>query len=220
MKVSKSIFRAYDIRGVVGRDLSNQSIYLIGLALGEILNQRQVHICGLGRDMRDSSLEFSRIFKSALQEKNIVVKDYGEVPTPVLYFGAFSLEGQTGVMITGSHNPPEYNWLKIMINSLPFWGNDLQLLYERIESNDFCFKTIYEMKNDDTTPIIDSYKNAVIAKQNLSRPLRVGVDGGNGILGPLHVPYMRLWAVKCLIFSANLMGVSPITIPIHLTQKI
>ena len=89
MKVSKSIFRAYDIRGVVGRDLSNESIYLIGLALGEILNQRQVHICGLGRDMRDSSLEFSRIFKSALQEKNIVVKDYGEGSDARLIFWSF-----------------------------------------------------------------------------------------------------------------------------------
>ena len=86
MKVSKSIFRAYDIRGVVGRDLSSESIYLIGLALGEILRQRKVNICGLGRDMRDSSLEFSRTLKSALQERNIVVKDYGEIPTPVLYF--------------------------------------------------------------------------------------------------------------------------------------
>ena len=166
MKVSKSIFRAYDIRGVVGRDLSNQSIYLIGLALGEILNQRQVHICGLGRDMRDSSLEFSRIFKSALQEKNIVVKDYGEVPTPVLYFGAFSQEGQTGVMITGSHNPPEYNGLKIMIKSLPFWGDDIQLLYKRIESDNFYFTTMKAIKNHDNTPILDSYKNAVMAKQN------------------------------------------------------
>ena len=141
MKVSKSIFRAYDIRGVVGRDLSSESIYLIGLALGEILSQRKVNICGLGRDMRDSSLEFSRTLKSALQERNIVVKDYGEIPTPVLYFGAFSQEGQTGVMITGSHNPPEYNGLKIMIKALPFWGDDLKLLYKRIESNDICFKT-------------------------------------------------------------------------------
>ncbi|GIR48884.1 MAG: hypothetical protein CM15mP58_09810 [Burkholderiaceae bacterium] len=76
------------------------------MALGEILSQRKVNICSLGRDMRDSSLEFSRAFKSALQERNIVVKDYGEIPTPVLHmFGAFSQEGQTGVMITGSHNP-------------------------------------------------------------------------------------------------------------------
>ena len=121
MKVPRSIFRAYDIRGVVGRDLSNQSIYLIGLALGEILNQRQVHICGLGRDMRDSSLEFSRIFKSALQEKNIVVKDYGEVPTPSYILELFS--GRTnGVMITGSHNPPEYNGLKIMIKAYLLGG--------------------------------------------------------------------------------------------------
>ena len=185
MKVSKSIFRAYDIRGVVGRDLSNQSIYLIGLALGEILNQRQVRICGLGRDMRDSSLEFSRIFKSALQEKNIVVKDYGEIPTPVLYFGAFSQKGQTGVMITGSHNPPEYNGLKIMIKSLPFWGDDIQLLYKRIESGSFNFKTMKATKNHPNTPIIDCYKKAVMANQNLSRPLRVGVDAGNGVAGPI-----------------------------------
>ena len=199
MKVSRSIFRAYDIRGVVGRDLSNQSIYLIGLALGEILNQRQVHICGLGRDMRDSSLEFSRIFRSALQEKNIVVKDYGEVPTPVLYFGAFSQEGQTGVMITGSHNPPEYNGLKIMIKSLPFWGDEIQLLYKRIESDDFYFKTMKAVKNHDKTPILDCYKNAVMSKQNLSRPLRVGVDGGNGVAGPIACSIYE--AMGCEVFK-------------------
>jgi len=199
MKVSRSIFRAYDIRGVVGRDLSNESIYLIGLALGEILNQRQVHICGLGRDMRGSSLEFSRTFKSALQERNIVVKDYGEVPTPVLYFGAFSQEGQTGVMITGSHNPSEYNGLKIMIKSLPFWGDDLQLLYERIESDDFYFKTINATKNHSYASIIDSYKNAVLAKQNLSRPLRVGVDAGNGIAGLIACSIYE--AMGCEVFK-------------------
>jgi len=199
MKVSRSIFRAYDIRGLVGRDLSNESIYLIGLALGKILNQREVHICGLGRDMRGSSLEFSRTFKSALQERNIVVKDYGEVPTPVLYYGAFSQEGQTGVMITGSHNPSEYNGLKIMIKSLPFWGDDLQLLYERIESGNFHFKTINTIKNKGNTSIIDCYKKAVIAKQNLSRPLRVGVDGGNGIAGPIACSIYE--AMGCDVFN-------------------
>ncbi|MDA9689075.1 phosphomannomutase/phosphoglucomutase [Betaproteobacteria bacterium] len=199
MKISKSIFRAYDIRGVVGRDLSNESIYLIGLALGEILNQRKVQICGLGRDMRDSSLEFSSIFKSALQERNIIVKDYGEVPTPVLYFGSFFQEGQTGVMITGSHNPPEYNGLKIMIKSLPFWGDDLQLLYKKIESDNFYFKTIKASKDHGNTPIIDSYKNAVLAKQNLSRSLRVGVDAGNGIAGPIACSIYE--AMGCQVFS-------------------
>ena len=199
MKVSKSIFRAYDIRGVVGRDLSNESIYLIGSALGDILNEHQVHICGLGRDMRVSSLEFSGIFKSALQEKNIVVKDYGEVPTPVLYFGAFSQEGQTGVMITGSHNPPEYNGLKIMIKGLPFWGDDLQSLHKKIESDCFRFKTISVMTNRDNVSIIDSYKNAVMTKQKLSRPLRVGVDAGNGIAGPIACSIYE--AMGCDIFK-------------------
>ncbi len=199
MKVSKSIFRAYDIRGVVGRDLSSESIYLIGLALGEILSQRKVNICGLGRDMRASSLELSRTFKSALQERNIVVKDYGEIPTPVLYFGAFSQEGQTGVMITGSHNPPEYNGLKIMIKALPFWGDDLQLLYKRIESSDVCFKTTNTMKNHDNTSIIDHYKNAVMAKQNLNRPLRVGLDAGNGIAGPIASSIYE--AMGCEVFN-------------------
>ena len=199
MKVSRSIFRAYDIRGIVGRDLSNESIYLIGLGLGEVLNQLKVCICGLGRDMRDSSLEFSMTFKSALQARNIVVKDYGEVPTPVLYFGAFSQEGQTGVMITGSHNPPEYNGLKIMINGLPFWGDDLQLLHKRIESEGFSFKSTNSMRNHDTTSIIDRYKNAVMAKQNLSRTLRVGVDAGNGIAGPIACSIYE--AMGCEVFN-------------------
>ena len=168
MKILKSIFRAYDIRGVVGEGLSNRSIYAIGLELAEVFREKKVNICGLGRDMRVSSFVFSRVLRSALENKGIIVEDFGEVPTPVLYYGSFCLEKKTGVMITGSHNPPEYNGLKIMINGLPFWGQELQLLYKRIISNDCQYKEVDTKEYQKNSFKADSYKKTVLKKHKLA----------------------------------------------------
>ncbi len=199
MNISKSIFRAYDIRGLVGNDLSNQSIYIIGLVLGDIMVERQVSICGIGRDMRSSSKGFSLALRSALEEKGILINDYGEIPTPVLYFGAFCQEGKTGVMITGSHNPPDYNGLKIVINGLPFWGDDLQLLYKRIIPGQFHFKKINEIKCHNHTFIEDLYKRNVIEKHKLKRSLKIGIDAGNGIAGPIACSIYK--TMGCEVFK-------------------
>ena len=186
MKISRSIFRAYDIRGTVGKELSEAAVRMIALGLAAEMKNKDVRVCALGRDMRSSSHSFSVVIKKALSESGLMVKDCGEVPTPVLYYCARHQKGESGIMITGSHNPPEYNGLKIVLKGAPFWGNDLQLLYKKISTNDIDLTV---SKNDtgsiENTKVDRHYANKIIQQNILRRPLSIAVDAGNGIAGPL-----------------------------------
>ena len=186
MKISKSIFRAYDIRGTVGKELSETAVRMIALGLAVEMKKKDVRVCALGRDMRSSSHSFSEIIKKSLSESGLKVKDCGEVPTPVLYYCAKHEEGESGIMITGSHNPPEYNGLKIVLKGAPFWGNDLQVLYKKISTD--CINLSVPDNNCGSIEIIKvdrDYAKKVIRQNVLRKPLRIAVDAGNGIAGPI-----------------------------------
>ena len=112
-KINSQIFREYDIRGIVGKDLTPQTVELIGKAIGTYFIRQGRKKLTLGRDMRSSSTEFRDILTNALNATGCDVIDIGLVPTPLAYFSLHHLKPDGGVMITGSHNPPEFNGFKI-----------------------------------------------------------------------------------------------------------
>ena len=172
----KSIFKAYDIRGVVGKTLTDNTVIKIGQSIGsEALSHNQKEIC-VGYDGRLSSPHLLSLLTKGLVATGINVINIGLVTTPMLYFSTHNLSTKSGVMITGSHNPPEYNGFKIMINDKTLSTEDIEDLYNRIINKDYV-----EGKGKISTTNIKLHYIKEISKSiNLSRPLRVAIDCGNG----------------------------------------
>jgi phosphomannomutase/phosphoglucomutase len=178
-KVEPSIFRAYDIRGKLGQELSNDVVYTIARAIASqatALGERQIVIA---RDGRISGPQLSQALSAGLVEGGLTVIDLGAVPTPVLYFATHRLDAQSGVMLTGSHNPPEYNGLKIVLQGETLATDAIQALYARIASGDFSRRPGQYLQHD----IVDDYINTITSDVKLARPLKIVVDCGNGIAG-------------------------------------
>jgi len=185
--VDRSIFRAYDIRGVVNRTLTEGAVKLIGRAIGSEALQRGRRTVIVGRDGRLSGPALSRALIDGLMETGCEVKDIGCVPTPVLYFAAHYLDTQTGVIVTGSHNPPDYNGLKIMIDGETLSGESIQQLRERIESENF----ISGKGNVEAINVVPDYIERIRGDVSVARPLKVVVDCGNGVAGNVVPQLLR-----------------------------
>ena len=178
MNVDASIFRAYDIRGVVATALRPEIVQLIGKALGTLYPLcRQVVV---GRDGRLSSKELSTSLIAGLRATGVDVIDIGEVPTPVLYYATHALSTGSGVMVTGSHNPPEYNGIKMVMAEKTLYGDMIQSIYDCIVQNEFTNGNgKVEIKN-----LLDDYVEYISQEITLKRPLKVAIDCGNGVAGP------------------------------------
>ena len=174
--IDQSIFRAYDIRGIVGETLTPEIVYSIGLAIGsEAYAQNQTAIT-VGRDGRLSGEELVEPLIEALVATGLRVIDIGQVPTPVLYFSTYFLSTGSGVMLTGSHNPANYNGLKIMLNKATLMSESILGLYQRIQNSDFHFGS----GTIEHASIVEDYVARVVGDINLKRPLKIVVDAGNG----------------------------------------
>jgi len=132
-KITASIFKAYDIRGIVKTDLTADTVRQIGQAFASESLEQNCKTVVIARDGRLSSPELSNALSEGLRSAGCDVIDVGMVPTPVLYFATHHLKTGTGIMITGSHKPPEYNGLKMLIAGNPFFGDSIQQLRQRIE---------------------------------------------------------------------------------------
>ncbi len=177
--LSQHIFREYDIRGVVGKDLTPTLAESIGRAFGSQVRQdltKEQPTVALGRDNRKSSLQLQDGISKGLVAAGVRVLDVGLVPTPALYFAAHHLAADAALQVTGSHNPPEYNGFKMLTAAGPFFGNSIQNLRERIESG-----RLSEGRGERVAkPILDDYMADVAARFELPRPVSVVVDCGNG----------------------------------------
>jgi len=179
MDVSPSIFKAYDIRGIVEQDLTPETVKLIGLAIGsESIAQGERGVV-VGRDGRLSGPDLIKSLKTGLKQSGCHVVDIGMVPTPLVYFATYTKAATSGVMITGSHNPPEYNGFKIMIAGETLSGDRIQALYQRIQNQDFQSGHGTSTRVD----IEDDYIDRVKADIKLSKPLKIVIDCGNGVAG-------------------------------------
>ncbi|WP_374439453.1 phosphomannomutase/phosphoglucomutase [Pseudomonas panipatensis] len=174
-----SIFRAYDIRGVVGDTLTAETAYWVGRAIGSESLARGEPCVSVGRDGRLSGPELVQQLIQGLLDCGCQVTDIGMVPTPVLYYAANVLEGKSGVMLTGSHNPPNYNGFKIVVAGETLANEQIQALRQRIENNDLASGVGSVQQVD----ILPRYFQQIRDDIALAKPLKVVVDCGNGVAG-------------------------------------
>jgi phosphomannomutase/phosphoglucomutase len=176
---SAEIFKAYDIRGIVGKTLTVASTEAIGRAIGSEALARGRSTVVIGRDGRLSGPELAAALARGLQASGVNVIDVGQVATPMLYFAAHELDTLSGVMVTGSHNPPEYNGLKMMLAGDTLAGDAIQALRQRILDNKLSSgKGSYR-----TQDIRAAYLARITDSIKLARPMHIAVDCGNGIAG-------------------------------------
>ena len=179
--VSKSIFKAYDIRGIVNEDLTIETVVLIGKAIGSESIERGERGIVVGRDGRTSGPDLMNALVEGIKSTGCHVVKIGMIPTPVLYYATYSKGASSGVMITGSHNPPNYNGFKMMIAGETLSGERILNLYERINNQNF-----HQGQGTSTTiDIQEDYLNRVTSDVSIKRPLKIVIDCGNGVAGHL-----------------------------------
>ncbi|MFQ5449673.1 MAG: phosphomannomutase/phosphoglucomutase [Nitrospinaceae bacterium] len=185
--INPEIFREYDIRGVVGRDLTPETVELIGKAIGTHVKRHGGKIFTLGRDMRKSSIEFRDALAKGLLSTGCDVIDIGMVPTPVLYFSLHHLKPDGGVMITGSHNPQNFNGFKICQGRQSLYGEKIRQLRDLIEKGDFeSGQGRMEQRE-----VLEAYVENMRSIIKIARPVKVVVDGGNGCFGIIGPQILR-----------------------------
>ncbi len=186
---SPEIFKAYDIRGIVGKTLTPEAVENIGHAIGSEAVARKQKEVAIGRDGRASGPDLSAALARGLRASGVDVIDVGMVATPMLYFAAYQLNTLSGVMVTGSHNPPEYNGLKMMLGGDTLAGDAIQALRSRIERGDLARGNGGYRTHD----IREAYLSRIESDVKLARPIQIAVDCGNGVAGAF-VPelYRRL----------------------------
>ncbi len=182
MRIDPVIFRQYDIRGTVGADLTTDVARAVGVAMGSEAAQRlaRTPVLAVGRDNRPSGEALEKALIEGLLAAGAQVRDVGLLPTPTLYFAIHHLAADGGVQVTGSHNPPEMNGFKMVLGGLPFAGDDIQGLRERIVADRFASGRGAVTTHD----VLDAYGAEIDARiGRLARPLSVVVDCGNGMPG-------------------------------------
>ena len=189
VKLPAEIFRAYDVRGVVGKSLTADVVRQIGRAIGAEAKARAQQTVVVGRDGRNSGPELQDALIEGLRGSGRDVIDVGRVPTPVLYFATHYLNTGSGVMVTGSHNPAPYNGLKIMLAGDTLFGDDIQRLRQRVESGEL-------VKGDGSLQrmeVVDEYVRRVCEDipVALGNSFRVVVDCGNGVAGEVAPKLLR-----------------------------
>ncbi len=173
------IFKAYDIRGIVGKTLTAEIVEAIGHAIGsEAIARKQSEIV-IGRDGRLSGPELAEALARGIQKSGINVIDLGMVATPMTYYGAYQLHANSAVMVTGSHNPPDYNGLKMVLGGETLSGESIQGLRMRIEQGNFSHGNGLYRQHD----IAGEYIRRIADDIRLARPMKIIVDCGNGVPG-------------------------------------
>ncbi len=205
--LTRTIFRAYDIRGDVHNELTPNVVYAIGLAVGsEVIESKEESII-LGQDGRLSSPKVAQAVSQGLKECGVNIIDIGAVPTPLLYFATHVLKTSSGIMITGSHNPSDDNGLKIILNGTILSEDKIIGLYDRIKAKNFSYSKKHgETKN---LEIINSYSSEVLKRIKLKRKLRVVVDCGNGIVGKVFPDLARKLGCEVIELYCDVDGTFP-----------
>ncbi len=188
--MNPEIFREYDIRGIVGKDLTVEGVETLGRGIGTYIGRRYKGEVVVGNDVRLSSDDFAAALMRGLNSTGLSCVLIGMVPTPVLYY-AVTRGGEdsfaAGIMITGSHNPPEFNGFKVCHGTTPIFGSEIQEIRKLIDKGDFENGAGKIRKMDPTGDYIDE----IAAGIELKRPVKIAVDCGNGVAGPVAIPLLR-----------------------------
>ena len=208
INISPVIFRAYDIRGVVGETLSASVVRDIGIAIGSEAYERRQQNIVVARDGRESSPELSKALVRGLQISGSQVIDIGMVPTPVLYFATHYLQTGSGVMLTGSHNAPEYNGLKIVLGGESLSGDAITSIRDRVVKRCFVDRKKGAVRNED---ISAAYVRRIIDDVSVAqdRVFKVVVDCGNGVTGQLAPQIYRAMGHEVIELYCDVDGRFP-----------
>ena len=179
MNIPKEIFKAYDIRGIVGKTLTPEIVEAIGHAIGSEAKARKQTQIVIGYDGRLSGPDLAAALARGIQKSGIDVVDIGMVATPMVYFAAHHLGTHCGVMVTGSHNPPDYNGLKMVLAGETLSGDAIQGLRQRIETGDLATGNGSYVRQD----IAQAYIDRITSDTRLARPMSIAIDAGNGVAG-------------------------------------
>ena len=184
------IFKAYDIRGIVDKTLTVEAVRLIGQALGSEASDHGIAAIAVGRDGRLSGPALSAALADGIMQAGVDVIDIGCVPTPVSYFAAHELGTSSCVSVTGSHNPPDYNGLKMVLAGQTLYGEMIQDLRRRIASADFSHGTGGRgtLRKAD---VLAAYLDRIVGDVKLARPMKIVIDCGNGVAGAIAPELFR-----------------------------
>ncbi|MEK6590986.1 MAG: phosphomannomutase/phosphoglucomutase [Nitrospinota bacterium] len=199
------IFREYDIRGTVGKDLTADVVRDIGRGYGTMMRNLSKRHVTVGRDNRLSSKGFRDALAEGILSTGINITELGLIPTPLLYFSLFHLDVDGGVQITGSHNPPEFNGLKLAVGKTTIHGKEIQHVREIIESGRLSNGEGKREEYDIITP----YVNMVKSKIKLNKKLKVVIDGGNGTSGLIAPKLLRDLGCEVIELYCDLDGNFP-----------
>lgn len=202
-----TIFKAYDIRGIVDETLTEEVVEKIGRVLGSLaLRQGCKKFC-VGRDGRVSGQRLATALIKGVQSTGVDVFNLGMVPTPVLYFATQYFQTGTGVSVTGSHNPPQYNGLKMMINGHTLFGENIQEIYRRVLAQEWI--TADQWGNVQRVDAVTPYLEKITSTVTLQRPMRIAVDAGNGVAGPTARKLLRAMGCRIYPLYMNVDGTFP-----------
>lgn len=179
--IPRHIFRAYDIRGIADDELTDELVHQIGLSIGTIAGEQEQQSILVGCDARLSSDRIKNTLIKALVNSGRDVVDLGQIPTPLLYFATQKLGYQSGIMVTGSHNPAQYNGMKIVLNQQTIGAGGIQEIYQRIRDGKFSQGAGRLIRDN----IVPQYLDEVLGDIAIAVPLRIVIDAGNGITGPV-----------------------------------
>jgi phosphomannomutase/phosphoglucomutase len=179
--LSKTIFKAYDIRGVIDSTLDEGIARKIGQAFGAAALAKGERKVVIGRDGRLSGPALAKALAEGLQAAGVDVIDLGMVATPMVYFGTNVLDAHSGIMVTGSHNPPDYNGFKMVLAGEAIYGDAILALYQAIARDDFTPAPSAGAYS--THDIRDAYIQRIAGDVKIARPIKIAVDAGNGVAG-------------------------------------
>ncbi len=186
--MDQNIFREYDIRGIVGRHLTDETVALLGKAIGTYLHQNGAKRIAIGYDARDSSPRYCELLATGLNQTGCDAVLIGMVPTPVLYHTVYTKDVDGGVMITGSHNPPDHNGFKICLGKATLFGSQIQEIKEIALAGQFSTGS----GTVETLDVLGGYCRDIVSRIDLGdRKLKVVIDAGNGMGGVTAVPVYR-----------------------------
>ena len=202
-----SIFKAYDVRGIVDRTLTQSAVRAIGSALGSLASESAVSCIAVGRDGRLSGPALRDALVDGITSTGIDVTDIGMAPTPVLYFATHHLKTGSGVSITGSHNPPEYNGLKMMLAGATLYGDGIQALRQRLESGRIVVASRRGQRQ--SVDVVPAYLGAITGDVKLARPMKIAIDCGNGVAGAVAPELYRQLGCDVIELFCDVDGTFP-----------
>ncbi|MDZ4673898.1 MAG: phosphomannomutase/phosphoglucomutase [Gemmatimonadota bacterium] len=208
MKVPKSIFRQYDVRGIVGRELTPEFARALGRAYATLAWERlgRTPTLAVGRDNRPSGPELANAVRAGIADSGGIAVDVGELPTPALYFAIHHLATDGGMQVTGSHNPPEFNGFKMVLAGDSVHGDTILDLWGTITTEQW--RSGHGSQTADSS-VLQAYKEAIVGRHTLARPVRVVVDCGNGVASLIAVSTLEALGAEVVPIFCDSDGTFP-----------